>query len=285
MLKRQRTGSVVCPNCGSLVGVNDAQCYTCGRRNPGMWGFAPALRALGNDVGFVPVVIAVCVGLYALSLLLSWPDIGGGGLMTLLSPRLESLFVLGASGAVPVFQFDRWWTVLTAGWLHGGLLHILFNMLWVRQLAPAVGEFYGPGRLVIIYTLGGIAGFALSTLAGQYLWFLPGPLGGGRFTVGASAPIFGLLGALVLYGRRTGSHLVHSQALGYAITLGLFGFIMPGVDNYAHLGGFLGGFLVAQVMDPLRPERGDHMVGALVCLGATALALAVSLISGLRLLL
>ena len=53
MFKRQRTGSVVCASCGSLVGVNDDRCYTCGRRNPGLWGYGPLLRRLGNDLGFV----------------------------------------------------------------------------------------------------------------------------------------------------------------------------------------------------------------------------------------
>ncbi len=285
MFKRQRSGAVVCPSCGTLVGVNDAQCLTCGRRNPGMWGFAPLLRALGNDFGFVPMIVAACGGLYAMSLLLSWPDVGGRGLFSLLSPNAQSLFVLGASGAVPVFQFDRWWSVLSAGWLHGGILHILFNMLWVRQLGPAVAELYGPARLIILYTVAGVVGFALSSLAGQYLWFLPLPqLRGAGLTVGASAPIFGLLGALVYYGRRTGSSVVHSQAMGYALTLGIFGFIMPGVDNYAHLGGFAGGYFGAQYLDPLRPERGDHMVAALACLAATLGAILWSLITGLLLL-
>ena len=53
MFKRQTTGSVVCASCGSLVGVNDDTCYSCGRRNPGLWGFGPMLRAFGNDLGFV----------------------------------------------------------------------------------------------------------------------------------------------------------------------------------------------------------------------------------------
>ena len=55
------------------------------------------------------------------------------------------LFLLGASGALPVFRLDRWWTVLTAGWLHAGVLHILFNVLWIRQLGPAVADLYGAG--------------------------------------------------------------------------------------------------------------------------------------------
>ena len=63
---------------------------------------------------------------------------------------------------MPVFQYDRWWTVLSAGWLHSGILHILFNMMWVRQLGPACAEIFGPGRMVIIYTVAGVTGFAAS---------------------------------------------------------------------------------------------------------------------------
>ena len=194
MLKRQREGSVICASCGVLVGVNDDTCYNCGRRNPGLWGYAPALRRLGQDLGFVPLVMGGTVTLYALSLLLSGTSIQG-----FLSPSTEVLFLLGASGALPVFEYGRWWTVLTAGWLHAGVLHVLFNVMWIRQLAPAVADLYGAGRMVIIYTAAGVTGFAVSSLAGMYLPALP-IIGGAMFSVGASAPIFGLLGALVYYG-------------------------------------------------------------------------------------
>ena len=110
------------------------------------------------------------------------------------------------------------------------------------------------------------------------------PLRGARFTVGASAPIFGLFGALVCYGRRTGSKVVHSQGVSYALTLFLFGLIMPGVDNYAHAGGFIGGYVTAHLLDPRRPERTDHVVGALACFGATILGLILSIADGFRLL-
>jgi rhomboid protease GluP len=284
MFKRQTSGSVVCASCGSLVGVKDDRCYNCGRRNPGLWGYAPLVRALGQDFGFVNLITIVSVTLYVASLLLSGTNIRMQGLFGLLAPSLESLFLFGASGAVPVFTFGRWWTVLSATWLHGSLLHILFNMLWVRQLAPATADLYGAGRLVIIYVLSGVVGFMMSTLAGAYLGWLPIPfLRGAQFTVGASASVFGLLGALVYYGRRTGSSVVGSQALGYAMMLGIFGLIMPGIDNYAHAGGFVGGYLVAQWLDPLRPERIDHLVFALVCLLATFLALAASILHGLAL--
>jgi rhomboid protease GluP len=172
--------------------------------------------------------------------------------------------------------------VLSAGWLHGGLLHIVFNMMWVRQLAPATADLYGPGRTVIIYVVAGVAGFALTSIAGAGA-YVPGfPfLYGSGLTVGASANIFGLLGALVYYGRRSGSRAIGSQALTYALTLGIFGFIMPGVDNYAHAGGFGGGYLAAKLLDPLLPERVDHLIIAVVCLVASFLAIVASVLHGL----
>jgi rhomboid protease GluP len=272
MLRRQTEGSVVCVSCGHLVGVHDARCYNCGRWNPGLWGWAPVLRRLGQDLGFVQLVMWGCGGLFVATLIASGGGLRvGAGPLSILSPNSLSLFLFGASGAVPVFQLNRWWTVLSAAWLHGGLLHILFNMLWVRQLGPAVAEFYGAGRMVIIYTVAGVVGFTFSSLAGVAL------------TVGASASIFGLLGALVYYGRRTGSSMVHREALQYAVILFVFGFIMSGVDNYAHAGGFAGGFLMSAWLDPLKPERIDHLIGALACVVAVVLSVVASLLHGVTL--
>jgi rhomboid protease GluP len=281
MLKRQRTGSVVCPSCGKLVGVNDEKCLNCGRRNPGLWGLTPIFRKLGQDFGFTNAVIGGCVVLFSISLLMDPSAIGMSGLFRLLSPSTKSLFLLGASGEIPVFGLGRWWTVFSASWLHGGLLHILFNMLWVRQLAPETAEAYGPARMVIIYTLAGACGFLLSSVVGHFLFFLPSFLGGARFTIGASASIFGLLGAMVHYGRRRGSSAVGRQALGYAVLLGLFGFVMPGIDTWAHLGGFAGGYAMARWLDPWLPERVDHVIGAFACLAVTVAAIVASVLTGL----
>jgi rhomboid protease GluP len=282
MFRRQRSGSVVCVSCGYLVGVNDAQCYHCGRRHPGLWGFGPALRSLGQDLGFVPFVTGLCVVVYVLTLLVSGGVSMSGNPLSFLSPSANSLLLFGAAGAYPVFALGRWWTVLSASWLHANLLHILFNLLWVRQLAPEVGELYGPGRLVIIYTVAGVVGFFASSVAGYEFRFVPiAILQGGQFTLGASASIFGLLGALVYYGRRTGSSAVHGQALTWAVVLFIFGLIMPGVDNYAHAGGFLGGYVMSRLLDPLKPERITHLLGAVICLGASVLAILFSVIDGL----
>jgi rhomboid protease GluP len=279
VFKRQTTGSVICTSCGTLVGVNDAVCYNCNRRNPGLWGFAPAFRRLGQDLGFVPLVMGGTIVLYVLSLLV---DVAG--MRPILAPSSMAIRLLGASGSYPVFVEGRWWTVLTAGWLHGGLLHIVLNMLWIRQLAPAVAELYGPGRMVIIYTLAGVVGFTFTSVAGRYIGFLP-IIGGAQLSLGASAPIFGLLGALVYYGNRTGSRHVREAGLQYALMMGIFGLIMPGIDNQAHLGGFVGGYVAGLLLDPLKPERVDHLVGGAACLLITLVAVVASFITALPLLL
>lgn len=268
---------MICASCGVLVGVNDDRCYNCGRRNPGLWGFAPALRDFGRDLGFVPFVIGACFFLYVLMLIASQGNIGMGGMMSLLAPSPQAMLRFGASGAYPVFVGGFWWTVLSASWLHGSALHILMNMLWVRDLAPATANLYGPGRMVIIYMAAGVTGFTVTSLVGGFLPPIPF-IGGAQLTVGASASLFGLFGALVYYGRRTGSRAVGDTGLQYALMLGVFGFIMPGIDNWAHAGGFAGGYLTARVLDPLKPERVDHLLAALITLAVSLGAVAYTFV-------
>jgi rhomboid protease GluP len=155
--------------------------------------------------------------------------------------------------------------------------------MWVRDLAPPTARLYGPGRTVIVYTVSAITGFLASSVAGAFLPFLPRFLGGAGFTVGASAPIFGLIGALLHYGRRGGSSVIGQQARSLALTMLLFGFIMPGVDNWAHLGGLAGGWATAKVLDPLKPERGDHVLAAMGCLVLSLLSVGFSIVEGLKL--
>src|SRR5262249_58946896 len=160
-------------------------------------------------------------------------------------PSVESLWALGASGAL-AWRAGRWWTILTAIYLHGGLLHILFNVLWIRQLGPAVEELYGSARLVIIFTVAGALGFLFSDWANVAL------------TSGASGSIFGLFGAMVVYGHRRGGtygKLIFQQYGMWAVILFIYA-LLPGtrVDNFAHAGGFIGGGLSARSL-PLRPRR------------------------------
>ena len=127
--ERQRSGSVLCPSCGSLVGVGDDACLICGRKRPGLWGFAGPLRSLlEDDMGFgvrdprprgpaAPSTSRPSTTRPSRSI--GNPSARRAG-CPFLSPGVPSLFLFGASGALPVFGYGRWWTPLSAGWLHGG---------------------------------------------------------------------------------------------------------------------------------------------------------------------
>lgn len=283
-MKRQTSGSVVCPSCGRLVGVQDDSCWNCGRRRPGMFGFTKVLRNLGDDLGFAKLTIGSCVVLFVLMLVTDPSEIGGGGLFSFLAPGFRSSFLFGATGTIPVLQFGRWWTILSAIWLHGGILHIGFNMMWAYQLVPPVARLYGASRTVILYIGAGAAGFLATILASfiPVLSVIPF-LHPAELTLGASGAILGLLGALVFYGRRTGSSMVGRQAMSYALFLIVFGLVMARVDNWAHLGGFGGGYLIARWLDPLKPERTDHTILALALLGLSLLSILLSIVLGLPL--
>jgi rhomboid protease GluP len=290
MFQRQTSGSVVCPSCGRLVGVGDPQCFNCGRRNPGLWGFTQLFQRLGRDLGFGSIAIGVCLVLYVISLVIDPSQIGMGGLFGLLSPSEKALGLLGWSGAVPVFDHGRWWSVLSAGWLHGGLIHIGFNMYWLHMLSPATAHIFGPGRSILIFVGSSVAGFAVTSgvlYVNVFYLGLAGPLrvvglAGAPYTVGASAAIFGWIGALIYYGRRTGGSQLRQQLLGFVIPMFVLGLLIPGIDNWAHIGGFGGGYLLAKWLDPMKPERIDHMVAGLAALALSLLAVLASVLVGLR---
>ena len=284
MFKRKTEGSVLCATCGVLVGVGDDKCYNCGRRNPALWGWAPALRELGTDLGFGPFVIGTCTIVYALTLLFDLGSVGSNGL-ALLAPSGIANFLFGASGVIPIFQYGRWWTVLSAGWLHGGVLHIFMNMMAVRQLAPAIADVYGPGRTAIIYVASSAAGFTLTSLAAIFippLVIIPRfiVLQGSPITVGASASIAGLIGAVLAYSHHTGSTIARAYASQYIIGLVVIGFLFPGIDNYAHAGGFAGGYVVSRLMNPNKQERINHLLLGAVFIGVSLLSIVASVIDG-----
>jgi rhomboid protease GluP len=278
MFERQKTGSVICPGCGSLVGVNDETCYTCGRRRPGLFGFAALLRKTGDDMGFLGVVLGFCGALFVGSLAASGGLGGGGDLLRFLSPDGYVLLRFGGTGSIAVFELGRWWTVLSYAWLHGGLIHILFNMMAARNLIPALAHLYGAARTVILYIASAVGGALVSSSVAHFAPSLPQLFAGSQFSIGASGAIFGLLGALAYYGRRSGSRAIGEQAGRWIVSGLVFGFVMPGIDNWCHLGGLATGYVIGRWLDPLQPERGDHVIVAILCLVASAAAVAASLL-------
>jgi rhomboid protease GluP len=219
-------------------------------------------RVERNGEWLVKAIIAANVLFYLLSLLLSRHAGLGGNPLNFMSPDQASLLLLGATGSVPVLEFGRFWTLISASYLHGGLLHIFFNMMALRQIGPWVSSEFGPSRMFVIYTLSGVSGYLASCLAGV------------PFTIGASASVCGLIGALFYFGRSRGGNYgaaVSREVSGWLISLVLFGLIMPRINNWGHGGGIVGGVLLAKLMGyrELRPESTGHRLLALLCLVAT----------------
>ncbi|HWQ82988.1 MAG TPA: rhomboid family intramembrane serine protease [Anaerolineales bacterium] len=229
-----------CPRCGRLISYHARSCLYCKLPRPSLFANLPLLRELMHgDMRLGEGIFITCIALYFTAILL---DIGGSlnssGLFGLLAPSSGSLYRLGMGGAIP-WNLGRWWTLVTATYLHGGLLHIVFNLMWLRSIGPLVEELFGRSRFFIIYTLAGVGGVALSTLMGT------------PFTVGASGSIFGLLAALIYYGRirggTFGAGIMRTMLIYAGIGL-VLGFLAPNVDNWGHVGGLLIGFAAAAVL-------------------------------------
>lgn len=265
----------LCPGCRKLIGSSSASCPHCGLKNPGArWKHIFLFNGSGGSEQIVTSLIAINAIMFVLSLVIDFrPSHLNFSPMAFLSPSNQSLFVLGSTGTIPLFQLDRWWSLVSAGYLHGGLLHIVFNMLALRQLAPLVIHEFGLNRMIALYTLSSVGGFFLSCLAGV------------PFTLGASAAVCGLIGALLYYGKSRGGvygENLFSQIGGWALGIALFGFVVPGINNWAHGGGMLTGALVAYLLGyrEKKMETFAHKVLALGCVTVTLLALLWSCLNG-----
>jgi rhomboid protease GluP len=152
----------------------------------------------------------------------------------------------------------QFWRLITPMFLHGSLLHIGFNMYALFALGPGLESYYGHGRYLALYLLSGFAGNVISFLFS------------GNPSLGASTAIFGLIGAeaVFLYRNRRILGSMAQRALGnvvFIIVINLmFGAATPGIDNWGHMGGLLGGTFFAWFAGPLfRVEGGSldpHLV-------------------------
>src|SRR5512141_41353 len=128
MLPRMRktTGSMICPSCGKLISVSEERCPFCGAWRPGLFGYAPAMQRLFGGFDFPHLVVVACVALYVVAIALQ-PEaiLSPPSLFAILSPGSRALYQLGMTGG-PAWRNGWWWTLFTAIYLHGGLLHIFF---------------------------------------------------------------------------------------------------------------------------------------------------------------
>ena len=270
---RQTEGSMLCPRCGKLIGVNEERCPFCGAWRPGMFGYMPMFRRGFAQLDFTRIIIASCGALYLVSLLLQPSAIfNSNGIFNILSPSGRALYQLGMTGGAS-WHLHYWWTLLTAIYLHGSLMHIFFNLMVVWNVAPAVANVYGPARTFVIWTVAGAAGFLVSNL------ITASP------SVGASGSVFGLFAALIVYGRRVHHSVLTAQIWQWVILNFVIGFFISNVNVVAHAGGFVGGWLASMAVH-LDSERRESLAvqglaGALVLATLAGFALSFVMVTAL----
>lgn len=270
----QERKSILCPNCRKLISTDEPKCPYCGLARPGLHNMAGIIRKI-FVLNPILTIIYVNIAFYVLALILNPSGIfSGGGLFSFLSPSGQSLLLLGASGTYPVLDLGRYWSLISASFLHGGILHLGFNMMALYQLGPFVLRVFGFHRFFIIYILTGIAGFALSLVFGV------------RFTIGASASICGLIGAITYYGKNRGGEFgqaIYKQALVWIVAIIVFGLIVPSINNWAHGGGVVSGIGLAMLMGyaEKKEETANQKLMAYAIIVVTLGVLAWSIVSSL----
>jgi membrane associated rhomboid family serine protease len=273
-MPRNVVKTIICPTCRKLISKDEARCPHCGTPGPSSWmRNNPAARLFNDPARLIKAIITLNVAMFVLTILVNFKGITlSMNPLTFLSPDSRSLLVFGATGKVPIDGMHRWWTLVSANYLHGGILHILFNMLAFRQISVLIAREYGIYRMFTIYTLGGIIGFWVSYLAGT------------SFTLGSSAAICSLIGAALYFGKTRGGaygQAVYRQIGGWAVMIFLFGFTIPGIDNWGHGGGIGAGILLGLLFGYQEKNRETpwHKRLALVCAICTVSVLCWAVIS------
>lgn len=163
-----------------------------------------------------------------------------GSFFAFLGPSDAVLDALGACDPYSVIERQEYWRLLTAAFLHVGLVHIVFNSLAIRALGQILEELYGPVRFTVLYMGSAIVGNLAIVL-------------GGAPAVGASGAVFGMLGAGVAFGTRRGGTfgaLLRGEFGRWVLYNVLFTFAVPGISIAGHLGGLGGGFVLGWVLTP-----------------------------------
>ncbi|MCC6264318.1 MAG: rhomboid family intramembrane serine protease [Bryobacterales bacterium] len=227
----------MCSHCRAFLPPNEKVCPYCG--NP-MDAKPKPVHGDDRVAGFVlssrlvsSTLLLLNFGFFLFSIVLTYQATGQMGFWSFPGQVLD---VLGAKSPA-IRLHGEWWRLVTAGVLHGGLIHIGMNMWVLYDIGPLVEEFFGSYRMVLIYVLGSVVGFGAS-----YLWNWQ------ALSIGASAGICALIGAMIAYGFQYKSPMagaIRAHFVRWAIYLVIIGLMIPVIDNAAHIGGLAGGFAIA----------------------------------------
>ena len=237
----------MCPQCRAFITSDDKICPYCDtkqgaravdRRLPDalLGGLLPADRMV------TMLLLMVNTALYAATLIVTLQSggmAGGGGMLGIGTIDSATLTKFGAN----VFLFvnaGQWWRLVTAGFLHISLIHVAMNMWSLFSIGAMVEEIFGTSRMTAIWIVSTITGFGASFYINH------------GFSAGASAGLFGLIGAMIAFGvqHKTSAFAQAAksaflQTAAINLVIGFMGYFP--IDNWAHIGGLAGGFGVAML--------------------------------------
>ena len=222
----------MCPHCRAFIDSKDKTCQYCGNALP--ITAATRLRRearmsmAGMQVGFTTIILLLInAALFVASLILTIRFAGETGMLANIDGQV--LLMMGGKFKLSILIYGEWWRLLTANFLHGNLMHLGFNMMALYNLGPIAEDIFGTPRFLVFYLATGCCGFVASTMWSDGL------------SIGASASICGLIGALYGFGRRNFNSHLQSVTKRWIIVIAIFGILVPAIDNAAHLGGLLAG--------------------------------------------
>ena len=191
-----------------------------------------------------PILIAICILVFIAMYI--WGN-GSEDAVTLL------LFGANFRGLV---QAGEVWSLVTSMFLHIGLIHLVVNMYSLLIIGKQLESFLGKWKFLIVYLGSGILGSLLSVVVHSSI------------SAGASGAIFGLLGSLLYFGYHYRLYLgtvLKTQVIPIIIINLLIGFMVPGIDNFAHIGGLVGGYLLTMILGvPGKTKKSDRINGSIV---------------------
>ncbi len=255
----------MCPNCRAFITTSDRICPYCqapvGRRAVDRRTPDVILGGLIPQAHFTTILILLInFALFAATTLYS---------MRTNTPDNATLMLFGAKLPYAYLAGNgEWWRLVTAGFLHGGVLHILMNSWVLFDLGAEVELIYGTRRFVVFYFVSTVCGFLASSL------FYAG------ISIGSSAGIFGLIGAMIAFGVTDKSSFgaaaksLYMRWAVYGLLLGLLPFFPT--DNAAHVGGLVSGFIAGWLIRApnVRSAWKEPFIGGLagICIALTLLS-------------
>jgi len=244
------TSHRMCPSCRALIDRKAGKCPHCGvslKSARAREGNTTEGRVLG---GLIPVpssatsaLVAACIAMYGVAWYLT-QQASSGEAQSLFSGLNQVVLVRLGAVYSPLVHYGEWWRLVTAVFLHAGLIHIGFNLWCLFDLGPPVESLFTTQKFIFFYLVSGVAGFLLSYAMGVGM------------TLGASGAVLGLIGVLIgasFHHGRMGKDY-RGQLWKWVIYIAIFGLIIPGVDNFAHFGGLAAGLALGYFIPEGEPE-------------------------------